>query len=212
MASLEEILTKKSDSRLALELGWSRSTFHDQSIAASEPRALIGIVDQFSITTHKSNLFRLTMKVKNAILVYDMSFEALNEYFNDTENQSKSITDNFAGEIEDVIKRYERSQWLSDQDSGLYLCWLDNDEDKERFARSLEEKNEDTIREYTRNTINVLGAVLQKTRELNAWSGLLAHVELVGRVPSESHEPQQSATESEFSATLGENHEQINAS
>jgi len=40
----------------------------------------------------------------------------------------------------------------------------------------------------------------------------LAHVELVGWIPPESHEPQQSDSESETSVTQGENHEQIDAS
>ena len=193
MASLEETTTQQSAliARLLLELGWSQSIFHDQSIADSDPRALTGIVDQFNILTHKANLFRLTMKVKNAILVYDMSLEALKEKFMHTDNRSKSVTDNFTDEIEDVIKRYERSRWLSDEDSGLYLHWLDSNEEKERFNQSLEGKSEDLIRECTRNAINDLGTVLQKMRELKAWSGLLAHVELVGCVPPESHEPQQ---------------------
>src|SRR5204863_5546376 len=142
---LEEITTQRTDlnALLPLELGWTRSILHDPSIADSDPRALTGIVDQFNIPTHKANLFRLTMKVKNAILVYDMIFEALKEKFIHTENRSKSITDDFTGEIEDVIKRYERSRWLSDEDSGLYLYWLDNDEENERFDQSLEEKSED---------------------------------------------------------------------
>ena len=203
MALFGESLTKNSDTNagVALELGWSRSILHNQSIADSDPRALIGVVEQFSITTHKANLFRLTMKVKNAILVYDMIFEALKENFNNAENRPKSVTDKFAGDIEHVIKRYERSQWLPDLDAGLYLCWLDNDEENERFDQSLAGKSEDMIRDCTRNTINDLGVVLQKTRELNAWSDLLAHVELVGWVSPESYEPQQSDTESGSSET-----------
>jgi hypothetical protein len=66
MASLEETRTKISDTNtgLALELGWLRSILHDQSVADSDPRALVGIAEPFSTTTHKVNLFRLSIKVK----------------------------------------------------------------------------------------------------------------------------------------------------
>lgn len=214
MASFEETLTNNSDTNAGtvLELAWSQSILYGQSIAYSDPRALARIVEQFSITTHKANLFRLTIKVKNAILVYDMIFEALKENFEDAGNWSRSVTDKFADEIQGVVKRYERSQWLSDQDSSLYLCWLDSNEENERFARSLEGKSEDMIRDYTRNAINDLGVVLQKTRELNAWSGLLAYVEHIGWVPPEPYEPQQSDTESASPATEDESHEQIRMS